>query len=87
MNPEDTGQIGQMLSGFLGQISLWGIVLGTIFGGVGFVSFRYGRKQEEVRPTVLGIVLMLYTLVIYNVWAILIIGSILTTLIFYPKTE
>ena len=34
------------------------IALSFLFGGIGFVAFRYGRKMQEVPPIVLGVALM-----------------------------
>ena len=34
------------------------IALGFLFGGIGFVAFRYGRARQQVPPLVLGMALM-----------------------------
>ena len=51
---------------------------------VGFAAFRYGRKNGEPRPLVLGVALMAYGYFVSNAWLSLAIGAILTILLFYP---
>lgn len=44
-------------------------LLSVVFGGVGFVAFRYGRKMQRMPPLVLGMALMLYPLLVSGlVW-------------------
>ena len=54
------------------------IALSFLFGGIGFVAFRYGRKMEQVPPVVLGMALMTYPLVVNNVAWLPVIGACLT---------
>ncbi|HEY2388066.1 MAG TPA: amino acid transport protein [Candidatus Binatia bacterium] len=54
------------------------MALGFLFGGIGFVAFRYGRKMQRVPPVVLGMVLMTYPLVVSNVAWLTVIGVSLT---------
>jgi hypothetical protein len=51
---------GLDLEGLLGGFSLYTIFLAVLFGIVGFAAFRYGRKNSEPRPLLLGIALMAY---------------------------
>jgi hypothetical protein len=45
------------------------IALSFLFGGIGFVAFRYGRRMERVPPLVLGMALMCYPLFVGSpVW-------------------
>jgi hypothetical protein len=55
------------------------IALGFVFGGIGFVAFRYGRKMGKVPPVVLGMALMTYPLLVGNVAWLAVIGVCLTT--------
>ncbi len=65
--------------------SLWTILIAVVFSFVGFLAFRYGRKNQEPRPLVLGLALMLYGYFVTNAWVSLGIGAVLTILLFYPK--
>jgi hypothetical protein len=74
------------LSGFgLGDISVATIVVAVVFGLVGFAAFRYGRKNGEPRPLVIGIALMAYGYFVSNAWISLGIGAVLTLLLFVPR--
>ena len=72
--------VGGLLSGF----SLYTILLAVFFGLVGFAAFRYGRKNSEPRPLLLGIALMGYGYFVTNAWVSLAIGSALTLGLFFP---
>lgn len=65
--------------------SLWTILIAVVFGFVGFLAFRYGRKNQEPRPLFLGIALMAYGYFVTNAWVSLGIGAVLTVLLFFPK--
>jgi len=54
------------------------IALNFLFGGIGFVAFRYGRKMQQVPPIVLGMALMTYPLIVSNVAWLTVIGVCLT---------
>ena len=69
----------------LGGFSLATILLALFFGLIGFVAFRYGKKNNEPRPLFLGIALMAYGYFVSNVWVSLGIGAFLTFLIFFPQ--
>jgi len=68
----------------LGGFSLATILLALFFSLVGFVAFRYGKKNSEPRPLFLGIALMVYGYFVSNAWVSLAIGALLTLLIFFP---
>jgi hypothetical protein len=55
------------------------IALGFLFGGIGFVAFRYGRRMQRVPPTVLGMALMTYPLLVTGVVGLTIVGACLTS--------
>jgi hypothetical protein len=65
--------------------SLWTILVALVFGFVGFLAFRYGRKNQEPRQLFLGIALMAYGYFVTNVWVSLGIGAVLTVLLFFPR--
>ncbi len=76
---------GLDLGGLLGGFSLYTILLAVLFGLVGFAAFRYGRKNGEPRPLLLGIALMAYGYFVTNAWVSLAIGSALTLALFFPR--
>jgi hypothetical protein len=61
------------------------IVIAVLFGIVGFAAFRYGRKNGETRPLLLGIALMVYGYFVTNAWMSFAIGAVLTLLLFFPR--
>ncbi|MFM9427424.1 MFS family permease [Variovorax sp. GrIS 2.14] len=50
------------------------IVGAIIFGLVGWVAFRYGRKQKKPRTLWLGVALMLYPYAISRTWMLYAVG-------------
>jgi len=69
----------------LGSLSLATILIAIVFSIVGWIAFRYGRKNQEPRPLLLGIALMAYGYFVSNAWISLGIGALLTLLIFFPR--
>lgn len=61
------------------------IFIVVVFSFVGLAAFRYGRRNGETRPLVLGVLLMVYGYFISDAWLSLLAGSLLTALIFYPR--
>jgi hypothetical protein len=55
------------------------IALSLLFGGIGFVAFRYGRKMQQMPPVVLGMALMSYPLFVSSVVWMAVIGACLTS--------
>lgn len=45
-----------------------------VFGIVGFVAWRYGRKAERARTRWLGLALMLYPYLVSQTWALYALG-------------
>ncbi|MGA2841254.1 MAG: hypothetical protein ABSG18_13920 [Steroidobacteraceae bacterium] len=60
-------------------ILLWGLLFSSI--GLGF--FLYGKKQRAVVPLVCGLVLMIYPYFIANVFALVVIGIVLTAVPYF----
>jgi hypothetical protein len=60
-------------------ILLWGLLFSSI--GLGF--FLYGKKQRAVVPLVCGLVLMIYPYFIPNVFAVVVIGIVLTAVPYF----
>lgn len=50
------------------------IVGAIVFGVVGFVAYRYGRKMSLAAPTWIGVVLMLYPYAISQTWLLYVVG-------------
>jgi hypothetical protein len=57
----------------------------VMFSIVGLAAFRYGKKNSETRPLVLGVLLMVYGYFVSNAWLSLLVGGVLTALIFYSR--
>ena len=53
-----------------------------IFGGIGFIAFVYGKKMSEIRPMVIGILLMAFPYVVPNNVLLYVIGIGLTVALF-----
>jgi hypothetical protein len=54
-----------------------------IFGVIGFVAFRYGKKSALIVPMILGITLMVYPYFVPETWLIYAIGCALTAAIWF----
>ena len=67
------------------RMSMGNILVAVVFSLVGFAAFRYGKKNSEVRPMLLGAALMVYGYFVSNVWLSLLVGCVLTALIFFPR--
>ncbi len=63
-------------------MSLGNILVTIFFSLVGFAAFRYGKKNGEARPMLIGAALMAYGYFVFNVWLSLLVGVVLTALIF-----
>jgi hypothetical protein len=72
------GAGGDLMAGF----SFGGLIAGLVFGGVGFVAFVYGKKNAELKPMVLGILLMVYPLFVRNTMVLCVAGVVLTAALF-----
>ena len=66
-------------------MSMGNILVTLLFSLVGFAAFRYGKKDGEVRPMLLGAALMAYGYFVSNVWLALAVGCVLTALLFFPR--
>ena len=60
------------------------ILFGLFFGLVGFAAWMYGRKNQSARHMWLGAGLIGYSYLIPNPWISLVIGIVLTSLLFWP---
>ena len=54
------------------------LLLSTLFGSIGAGYFIYGKKQHQVVPLCIGIVLCVYPYFMSNGYAVVVVGIILT---------
>jgi len=54
------------------------IMFSTLFGSIGLGYFIYGKKQQKMVPLIAGIALCAYPYFISNVYAMVVVGIILT---------
>lgn len=60
-------------------MSLSSLFAAVLFGAIGFVAFRYGRKQARLAPTLIGIALMVYPYFVNGLlltWALGALGTV-----------
>ena len=58
---------------------------GLIFGGIGLVAFRYGRRMGLLKTAIIGVLLMFYTLFVDDIVYVYGIGAALTIALFVFK--
>ncbi len=56
-----------------------------VFSLVGVAAFRYGKSNGEARPMVVGAALVVYGYFVSNALISLLVGSVLTALLFFPQ--
>ena len=66
-----------------GGFSWANIAAGLIFGIIGWCMFNYGRKEKELKPTLIGLVLMVYPYFVPNTVLLYLIGIALTALLYF----
>jgi len=59
------------------------LIGGFVFGSVGFVAFIYGKRMNLWKPMLLGIALMVYPYFVSNDAAMLIIGIVGSSALFF----
>ncbi len=59
------------------------LIFGFIFGLVGLYAFKYGWKEKSVKPSLIGVALMVYPYFVSNTWVSIIIGLALCALLYY----
>ncbi len=60
------------------------IIIGMFFGIIGYGAWRYGRSAESPRHLYLAVGLMGFSYFVSNMWLTLVIGGVLTLLLFWP---
>lgn len=66
------------------EFNLYSIIIGFLFGIVGFGAWKYGRQSQSERHMLLAVALMGYSYFISDVWISLLVGAVLTVLLFWP---
>ena len=59
------------------------LIGGFVFGSIGFVAFVYGKRMNLWKPMLLGIALMVYPYFVSNDAAMLIIGIVGSSALFF----
>ena len=78
-----TGSNGTSSNHLIAGFSIAGLIGGFLFSGIGFIAFMYGRKNEEFRPMILGLVLMVYPYFFKGTMALYLVGIVLTLILFF----
>lgn len=78
-----TGSDGSSAQGLIAGFSVWGLVGGMLFGGVGFVAFMYGKKNSEFRPMIIGVALMVYPYFLRGTILLFLVGIGLTAALYF----
>jgi hypothetical protein len=63
--------------------SLFGMIL---FGAIGFAAFVYGKKTMELKPVILGLLLMVYPYFFSQPLYVYGIGLVLTAALFVNRS-
>ena len=71
-----------LISGLISGFSWWGLIGGFLFGSIGFIAFVYGKKNAELKPLIIGILLLVYPYFFRSTVAIYIIGVTLTAALY-----
>ena len=58
---------------------------GLLFGSIGFVAFRYGKRMNLWKPMFCGIALMVYPYFVSNTLAMCLIGGAGTVALFFLR--
>ena len=58
------------------------LIAGLIFGTIGFLAFRHGKRQTLFMPMLIGIVLMVYPYFVSQTWLLYAVGCGLCAALF-----
>ena len=62
----------------------WGYWIANIlFGLIGWYAFMYGWKQKSIRPSVIGLVLMVFPYFVTNTIITFVLGTALTAALYF----
>jgi hypothetical protein len=65
------------------EFSVAKVMAWLIFGGIGFVAFFYGKKQQSFKPLVIGLILMVYPYFVSNTIGLYALGLGLCLLLYF----
>ncbi|MBK6508766.1 MAG: hypothetical protein IPG06_04445 [Haliea sp.] len=65
---------------FVKLLDTWSLILGLVFGSIGFGYFIYGKKQANLVARYSGIALMIFPYFVENKYAALVVGVVLMAL-------
>ncbi len=74
---------GSADGGLLGGMSTAGMIWGLLFSSLGFIVFMYGKKNSFIRPTLIGVALMIYPYFVQGTHMIVLVGAGLTALLYF----
>lgn len=60
------------------------MVVGVLFGIVGWSAWKYGRNISSARHMLLGVGLMAYAYFVPQLWLSILVGLVLTGFLFWP---
>lgn len=61
------------------------LAAGFIFGSIGFVAFRYGKRMSLWKPMVCGLALMIFPYFVANTLLLFVCGIIGSGLLFFLR--
>ena len=61
------------------------LILGMVFGTIGWGFFSYGRKQKRTVPLFVGVALFILPYIITNLYLMIGIGVLLTIIPYFIK--
>ena len=61
----------------------WELLADVLFGGIGFVACAYGRKMGQIKPVLIGVLLMCYPYFVSGILWLYGLGAALTAALFY----
>jgi len=66
----------------IGGYTVAGLIGGLLFGGVGFVAFIYGKRNQEFQPMIVGLLLLGYPYFVKDTITLYLAGIVLTVILF-----
>ncbi len=78
-----TSSLPPEAKGLLAGFSIWGIMWGTVFSGVGVFAFLYGKKKSNAPFIIIGVILCAYSLFVRDTRTIFIVGAVLTAALYF----
>ena len=89
MNPDMMSALNQYIGAYTGTqggAAGWSwanIIAWVLFGCIGFIAFSYGRKMENFRALIIGLILMIYPYFVSQTLLLYLVGIILCALLYF----